>query len=93
MDFFMSREYLPISTYVPDLDAISRNHVSVVMAAGRRSADAYYARTARLLAERLSCRYAEFPGNHMAFINDTEAFAVTLREALQGLRQDAALTG
>jgi len=82
MDFFMAREYMPISTYVPDLDIISRNHVSIIAAAGRRSADAYYARTARILAERLGCQYVDFPGNHMAFMNDTEAFAAALREAL-----------
>jgi pimeloyl-ACP methyl ester carboxylesterase len=85
MDFFMFREYVPISTYVPDLDSISRNQLSIVMAAGRRSADAYYARTARLLAKRLGCRYVEFPGNHLAFINDTQAFAAALREVLQDL--------
>jgi len=83
MDFFMAREFLPISTYAPDLDAIARQRVPIVAAAGRRSADAYYARTARLLAERLGCRYAEFPGNHNAFMNDTAAFAASLREALQ----------
>lgn len=85
MDFFMAREYVPIGTYVPDLDAISRNQVPIITAAGRRSADAYYARTARILAQRLGCQYVEFPGNHMAFINDTEAFAATLHEALQNL--------
>ncbi len=85
MDFFMAREYVPIGTYVPNLDAISRNQVAIVTAAGRRSADAYYARTARLLAQRLGCQYVEFPGNHLAFINDTEAFATALRAVLQDL--------
>ncbi len=33
----MSREYIPISSYVPDLNPIARNHVSIVMAAGRCS--------------------------------------------------------
>jgi pimeloyl-ACP methyl ester carboxylesterase len=91
MDFFMAREYMPISTYVPDLDLISRNHVAIITAAGRRSADAYYARTARILAERLGCQYVEFPGNHMAFMSDTEAFAAALREVLQDLALDRLL--
>ena len=85
MDFFMSKEFVPISTYAPDLDAIARNKVNLVTAAGRRSADAYYARTARLIAERLPCRYVEFPGNHLAFMNDTAAFAAALREVLHQL--------
>ena len=85
MDFFMAHEFVPFGLYVPDLDALARTGVPIVAAAGRRSADAYYARTARLLAERLGCRYAEFPGNHNAFMNDTDAFAASLREALQQL--------
>ena len=85
MDFFMAREYLPLSTYMPDLDLIARNKVSMVAAAGRRSGDAYYARTARLLAQRLGCPYVEFPGNHLAFINDTAAFAAALRAVLHDL--------
>ena len=55
------------------------------MAAGRRSADAYYARTSRLLASRLGCQYAEFPGNHMAFVIDPEAVAVALHKVLEDL--------
>jgi hypothetical protein len=82
MDFFIAREFVPINAYVPDLDSISRNQVAIVTAAGRRSADAFYARTARLLASRLGCRYVEFPGNHLAFMNDTEAFAAAHREVL-----------
>ncbi len=62
-----------------------RNKVPIVTVAGRRSADAYYARTARLLAQRLGCLYVEFPGNHMAFINDSEAFAAALRKVLQDI--------
>jgi pimeloyl-ACP methyl ester carboxylesterase len=84
MDFFIAKEMIPISTYVPNLDAIKRNHVAIVTAAGRRSADAYYARTARLLAERLGCPYAEFPGNHMAFAIEPVAFAAAIREVLHG---------
>ncbi len=82
MDFFMSKEYTPISTFRPDLEAISRNHVNIVTAAGERSAAAYYARAARILAERLGCPYVEVPGNHLAFVNDTEAFAAALRDIL-----------
>jgi len=85
MEFSMAREYVPFGTYMPDLDAISRNQVAIVTAAGSRSADAYYARTARLLAQRLGCRYVEFPGNHFAYRTDTAAFAVVLRKVLQDL--------
>jgi pimeloyl-ACP methyl ester carboxylesterase len=85
MEFSMAREYVPFGTYMPDLDAISRNKVAIVTAAGSRSADAYYARTARILAQRLGCRYVEFPGNHFAYRTDTAAFAVVVREVLEDL--------
>ncbi len=83
MDFFMANEYVPFSTFVPDVDAIARNKVNVVTAAGRRSADAPYARTARLIAERLGCPYVEFPGNHLSFFSDPEPFAEALRTTLR----------
>lgn len=85
MEYFLAREIVPISAYEPDLDAISWNHVSIVMAAGHRSADAFYARTARLLAQPLGCRYVEFPGNHLAFLNEAEAFATALHKILVDL--------
>lgn len=85
MNFFMAQEYLPISSYTPDLDAIARNQVTMVTAAGRRSGDAYYARAARLLAQRLGCPYVDVPGNHFAFMNDPMTFAAALREVLHKL--------
>jgi hypothetical protein len=73
---------VPISRYRPDLDAIRRNGVPVITAAGWASADAYYARTARVQAELLGCRYVEFPGNHLGFIFDAANFSEALRGAL-----------
>ncbi|WP_433465569.1 alpha/beta hydrolase [Spirillospora sp. CA-128828] len=85
-EFFMAREYLPISRYNPDLDTIRRNRVPLVTAAGSESADAYYARTARIQAERLGCPYIDFPGNHLGFIFEAEAFAAALRSTLDGIK-------
>jgi pimeloyl-ACP methyl ester carboxylesterase len=85
-DHFLAHSYLNISRYKPDLDAIRRNGVRVVTAAGRRSADAYYARTARVMAERLGCRYVDMSGNHFAFAIEPAVFAAELRDVLQGLR-------
>lgn len=84
-EFLLARELRPFTGYRPDLDRIRRNRVPTVMAAGTASADAYYARTARVLADRLGCRYTEFPGNHLAFLFDAENFAPVLRDALRGL--------
>ncbi len=85
MDHFMARELIPISTFVPDLAAIARNKVHIVTVAGRLSAEAYYARAARLIAERLGCPYFEVPGNHLAFLNDPVPFAAAIRNILHTL--------
>jgi hypothetical protein len=60
-----------------------RNGVPVITAAGTLSADAYYARTARAMAEKLGCRYVEMKGNHLAFIIDPPTFATELQSILQ----------
>jgi pimeloyl-ACP methyl ester carboxylesterase len=84
-DHFLARSYLTISRYKPDLDTIRRHGVRIVTAAGRRSADAYYARTARVMAERLGCRYVDMSGNHLAFVIEPAVFAAELRHILQEL--------
>lgn len=81
----MAREYLPIARHRPDLDAVRRNRVPVVTAAGRDSADAYYARTARIQAEILGCPCHEFPGDHLGFLFDPEPFAAAVLTALGDL--------
>ncbi|GAA3146539.1 alpha/beta fold hydrolase [Nonomuraea roseoviolacea] len=84
-EFWLAREYLPLATFDPDLDTIRANKVAMATAAGRESAGAYYARTARIQAERLGCPYVEFPGNHLGFIFEAASFAAALRRALDDL--------
>ena len=89
-EFFMAREYLPIARHRPDLDAVRRNRLPVVTAAGRDSADAYYARTARIQAEILGCPRHLFPGNHLGFFFEPEAFAAAMLKALGDMPSRAA---
>jgi pimeloyl-ACP methyl ester carboxylesterase len=86
MDRFMAHEFLNISRYKPNLDAIRRSKVRIVAAAGTASADAYYARTARVMAERIGCRYVEMPGHHLTYVFDAKTFAPALRDILHGLQ-------
>lgn len=81
-EFFLSREFLPITYYRPDLERIRRNGVPMISAAGRASTGAFYARTAPIIAEETGCPYADFPGNHIAFITDPEPFSARLRDLL-----------
>jgi pimeloyl-ACP methyl ester carboxylesterase len=84
-EHFLARSYANISRYKPDLEKLKKNHVRIVMLAGRRSADAYYARAARVMAERLKCAYVEVSGNHMAYVLHPDVFAAELGEVLQRL--------
>jgi hypothetical protein len=61
---------LPVTNYMPDVEMIRRNRVTVFMAAGKRSLDKrrFYAETARALSERLGCEIVTFPGHHGSFV-------------------------
>ncbi|NMM04296.1 alpha/beta hydrolase [Paraburkholderia sp. RP-4-7] len=83
MAHFMRYEYLSIGKYVPNLDSIRQSGVPVITAAGTLSAEAYYARTARVMAEKLGGRYVEMKGNHLAFVIDPPTFAAELQSILQ----------
>ncbi len=82
MVFFLTRELPVFCRYAPDLDRLRANGVAMVTAAGRDSADAYYARTARLLAQTLPCGYHEFAGHHFSFGDAPETYARDIRAAL-----------
>lgn len=85
-EWFMSREFVPISKFTPDLDLLARVGKPMATAAGTVSGDAYYARTARLVAERLSIPYFDFPGHHLSFLDMPDEFAASLRAALAEVR-------
>ncbi|MES2257051.1 MAG: alpha/beta hydrolase [Pseudomonadota bacterium] len=87
MEYFMAHEYLPIGRYLPNLDKIRRDGVPVVTCAGSASVDAYYARTARVMANLLACPYVEMAGNHLAFVIAPDLFAAELLPILQRLRE------
>ncbi|PGH15648.1 hypothetical protein AJ79_02242 [Helicocarpus griseus UAMH5409] len=55
----------------------------VVMAVGRESRDAFYARSARRAAEVLGCECVEMTGNHTGWRYETEVFAGELRGVLE----------
>jgi pimeloyl-ACP methyl ester carboxylesterase len=83
-DFFIKRELLPVTNYLPDVETIKRNRVRVFMAAGKRSLDKkrFYAETAQILSDRLGCEMVIFPGHHGSFMDMPDQWAATLREIL-----------
>ena len=80
-DNFWTNEYLQFTIYMPDLSKIVRNGVSIAVAAGRKSGEAFYARTTVKQAEVLGCERFLLPGHHSAFDTEPEGFARDLVEA------------
>ena len=86
LSFFFSQEYLPITLFRPDLAAIRTAGVPAVVLAGEKSADAYYVRSARKVAEALGCPMRTVPGHHLAFLAEPAPFAAALRDVLASTR-------
>lgn len=83
MTYFFNREYLNITFFVPDLAAIEAARIPVIMLAGEKSGEAFYVRTAQVIAERLKCPFVRVPGNHLAFIFEPVPFAQSLRRVIE----------
>ena len=86
MGFFFAKEYLPITLFTPDLAAIKAADVPVAVLVGAGSADAYYVRAMRKVAEGLDCPVQTVPGNHLAFLFEPAPFAAAIRAVLSAGR-------
>ncbi|MGJ5702907.1 alpha/beta fold hydrolase [Staphylococcus equorum] len=83
LEYFFAHEYAHISSETPDLEKIKKDNLPLVFMAGADSKDAYYARTARVLAEKLDKPYVTVPGNHVSFTTEKKYEMVeALRDVL-----------
>ena len=91
MDNFWKNEFMQFTIYCPDLRKIVKNGVSIAVAAGVKSADAFYARTTFPQAEILQCPRFELPGHHSGYEVEPAAFATELIDAIRhlGTERDA----
>lgn len=80
-----TRELTGIYEYLPDVDALRRSQVPIVLAAGEGSRGYYHYRPARVLALELGLPFVEMPGAHLAPQRNATEFAVALSELLQDL--------
>lgn len=90
LDYFMANEFHNLSHYAPDMDRLKANGVPMIAVAGKLSEDVYYARTAKVLADRTGCPHRLMSGHHIAFVPDPETFAAELHMLLDELRVPAA---
>lgn len=72
---FLKYELLSFFSYVPDLRRVRENGVSVAVAYGKLSGDAWFARATIEAASILGCQRYLLPGNHTGFRYEPEVFA------------------
>jgi hypothetical protein len=77
-------ELLPVTNYVPDIDRIIDNEVTLCIAASEYGLNrhAWYAEVAGILAEKFGCELVTFPGHHGSYMDVPVQFAAALREVL-----------
>ena len=81
----MKLELLPVTNYLPDVQLVRRNRVTVVMAVGTWTQDrkTWLGEVSRILAERLGCELVTFPGHHGSYTDMPHEWAATLRRVLR----------
>jgi pimeloyl-ACP methyl ester carboxylesterase len=82
--FWFEHELRPSVRWQPDLDALRSSPVHIVVGIGEESADQLCDWTSRALAKGLSIDPTFFPGGHIGFVDDPDAFAAQLRTVLSG---------
>ncbi|KAJ5115784.1 hypothetical protein N7456_000132 [Penicillium angulare] len=84
---FWEREFLLFTIYCPDLRKIVKNGVSIAVAAGVKTADAFYARTTFPQSEIMGCPRFIVPGHHGGYEAEPVAFAAELIKIMQVLEE------
>lgn len=66
----------------PDLSALRDTEVNLIVGIGERSADELCDRTSRALAAEIGIGPTMFPGGHIGYVEEPEAFATRIRDVL-----------
>jgi pimeloyl-ACP methyl ester carboxylesterase len=82
-----ANDILLLGTYCPDLRRIVESKVSIAVAAGEDSKEAFYGRTAAEQEGILKCPRLVFPGSHQGFESEPDKFAPVLLEAFDMLEK------
>jgi hypothetical protein len=75
-----------VAHHMHNFEAIRAAKVKVIFLRGEASGDAYYARTAPIIAELTGGTSLTVPGNHLAFTLAAEPFAKAVLEAISHAR-------
>lgn len=82
LDYFFGHGLLPLSLYRPDVDILRQGQPRIVVGIGEQSAGQVTYRTGVALAANLGIQPILFPGDHLGYLAQADAFAETLNKAL-----------
>ena len=77
-EFFLAHYLLPITSYQPDIAALRNGTPRVVVGVGEETVGQEAHDTGLALAERLGSEAVPFPGDHLGYVTQADAFAETL---------------
>jgi pimeloyl-ACP methyl ester carboxylesterase len=84
LDYFFAHGFMPISSYVPDVEALRAGPARIVVGIGESSRGQLANRTAVALADKLGTEPVTFPGGHDGFGSHSDTFAETLHRVFRG---------
>lgn len=81
-DVLLLNELLPVTGYEPYFETAKAGGTKLYIGCGRYGLkrNAWYAKAARIMAEKLSCEMVEFPGHHGSFMDRPVEWAEVIRE-------------
>lgn len=82
-EFFLAHYLLPITAYQPDIAVLRGGSSRVVVGVGEETVGQGAHETALALAERLGTEAVSFPGDHLGYVSQADAFADKLRAVLR----------
>jgi len=88
-DNFVAHSVLPLARFQPDIDALRRTGVTIVIGVGATSSGQLAHRASTLLARSLATTPVIFPGGHAGYRDHADGFASILQGVLTR-RHDAA---
>ncbi|MFE4544624.1 alpha/beta fold hydrolase [Arthrobacter sp. NPDC056727] len=79
VDYLFGWEWKAWGSYQPNLDALAKVSFPLVLGAGSADRGAYYARPSVEIARRINAPWVEFPGIHLEFLRNPDAFGAALK--------------
>ncbi|WP_423068247.1 alpha/beta fold hydrolase [Devosia sp. CN2-171] len=83
-EYWLAHGMMPLGRYRPDVDTLKQGEPVIIVAIGEKSAGQPIEAMAAALAEQLGTDPVSFPGDHMGFGPEAEAFTAAMHYAFDG---------